>query len=83
MTGRGTPFQRTLRSGKRLFGLGESDPPAVPTELDPSPKSIPGREEEQAKKKVRKRAGRGRQQNILAGQMMSQRNNILNTRLGG
>ncbi len=54
----------------------------VPIEPDPIPTPIPGREIDEAKKKIRKRAGRGRQQNILAGRMMSQRGNILNTRLG-
>ena len=54
----------------------------VPIEPDPTPMPIPGREIDEAKKKVRKRAGRGRQQNILAGRMMAQRSNILNTRLG-
>ncbi len=84
MTGRATPFQRTLRSGKKLIGLDGGDPPAIPLEPDPSPTPIPGREEEEAKKKVRKRAGKGRQQNILAGRLMASRNNtnILNTRLG-
>lgn len=82
MTGAGTPFQRTLRSGKGILGLGDPDPAPVPTEPDPSPTPIPGREITEAKKKVQKRAGRGRQQNILAGRLMAQRNDILNTRLG-
>ncbi len=56
---------------------------AVPPEPDPTPQPIPGREISEAKKKVRKRAGRGgRQQNILAGRLMAQRDNVLNTRLG-
>ncbi len=50
--------------------------------VDPSPTLIPGREISEAKKKVRKRAGKGRQQNILAGKMMAQRGNILKTQLG-
>ncbi len=55
----------------------------VPIEPDPTPMPIPGREIDEAQKKVRRRAGRGgRQQNILAGRMMAQRSNILNTRLG-
>lgn len=81
MTGAGTPFQRTLRSGKKLFG-GDSGGAPIPSDPDPSPMPIPGREEEEAKKKVRKRAGRGRQQNILAGRMMAGRSEILNTQLG-
>lgn len=55
----------------------------VPVEPDPTPMPIPGREEEEAKKKVRKRAKRtGRESQILAGRMMSQRGDILKTRLG-
>lgn len=55
----------------------------VPVEIAPSPMPIPGREEEEAKKKVRKRAKRtGREAQILAGRMMSQRGDILKTRLG-
>ncbi len=58
------------------------DPPVVP---DPAPTPIAGREEEEAKKKVRKRARRGgRESTILAGRFNQQSgsNNILNTRLG-
>ena len=57
----------------------------VPEEPAPAPQPIAGREEDEAKKKVRRRArGGGRQSNILAGRLNSQRNgnNILNTRLG-
>ena len=55
----------------------------VPEEPDPSPQPIPGREEEEARKKVKQRARRsGREQNILARRMTSQRNNILKTELG-
>ena len=61
---------------------GGSRRPRLPAEPDPTPTPIPGREIDEAKKKVRKRAGSGRQRNILAGQMMAQRSNILNTRLG-
>ena len=65
------------------MGGGSKRPKIVSAiEPDPTPTPIPGREIDEAKKKVRKRAGRGRQQNILAGQMMSQRGNILNTQLG-
>lgn len=53
-----------------------------PPVLDPTPMPIPGREEDEAKKKVRARAGRGRQRNILAGRMMAQRGDVLNTKLG-
>jgi hypothetical protein len=61
--------------------------PKIQTPEDPAPTAqpIPGREEEEAKKKVRRRAGRGgRQSTILAGKLNAQRNgnNILNTRLG-
>ncbi len=62
--------------------------PKIQTPADPDPTAtpIPGREEDEAKKKVRRRAGRGgRQSTILAGRLNSQRgtsNNILKTRLG-
>lgn len=66
------------------MGGGGSRPKiTVPVEPDPAPTPIPGREISEAKKKVRKRAGRGgRQQNILAGRLMSQRGDVLNTQLG-
>ncbi len=61
---------------------GSRRPDPVPR-IDPAPTPIPGREIDEATKKVRKRTGKGRQQNILAGRLMSQRgNNILNTQLG-
>ena len=66
------------------MGGGKRPKVQVPVEPDPTPQPIPGREEEEAKKKVRKRARRGgRESTILAGRMMSERNNtnILNTRL--
>jgi hypothetical protein len=47
----------------------------------PTPEPVMGREEEEAKKKVRKRRG-GRESNILAGRLTSQRNDILKTQLG-
>ncbi len=57
--------------------------PNIPIDPDPIAAPIVGREEEEAKKKVKKRA-RGRQQNIFAGRLTAQRNNtnILSTRLG-
>jgi len=60
---------------------GARKPDPVP-EVDPSPTPIPGREEDEAKKKAKKRAGTGRQQNILAGRLTAQRNDVLKTRLG-
>ena len=55
----------------------------VPAEPDPTPQLIPGREEEEAKKKVRRKAKRGgRESTILAGRMTAQRNDVLKTRLG-
>jgi hypothetical protein len=51
-------------------------PPPVPT-----PQPILGREEDEARKKVRKKR-RGREANILAGRLTSQRNDILKVRLG-
>ncbi len=54
----------------------------TPEEIAPAPLPIQGRAEEEAKKKVRKRARRtGRESTILSGKLMSQRGNILNTRL--
>lgn len=55
-----------------------------PPDPDPIAQPIPGREEEQAKKKVRRRVG-GRQSTIFAGRLNAQRNgnNILSTSLGG
>ncbi len=57
--------------------------PKPPPEPDPSPQPVPGREEGEAKKKVRKKRS-GREGNILAGQLNRSRNdtNILKTRLG-
>lgn len=65
-----------------MTGSGSRPNIVTPPDLDPIPTPIPGREIDEAKKKVQKRAGRGRQQNILAGRLMTQRGNILNTRLG-
>ena len=61
--------------------------PKIDTPKDPPPTAtpIPGREEDEAKKKARQRArGGGRQSTIIAGRLNAQRNgnNILNTRLG-
>lgn len=56
--------------------------PRILAEPDPVPTPIPGREIEEAKKKVKRKAGMGRQKNILAGKMMSQRGDVLNTTLG-
>ncbi len=59
--------------------------PKIATPPDPAPvaQPIPGRAEELAKKKVRKRVG-GRASTIFAGRLNAQRNTntILNTRLG-
>ncbi len=61
--------------------------PKIDTPADPDPvaQPIPGREEDEAKKKVRRRArGGGRQSTVFAGQLNRARggNTILNTRLG-
>ena len=55
--------------------------PKIQTPEDPAPTAtpIPGREEEEAKKKVKKRAGAGREGNILAGRMNA---DTLKTQLG-
>ncbi len=58
----------------------------TPPDPDPIAQPIPGRAEEEAKKKVRKRAGGGRFSTIFAGQLNRARGNtntILNTSLGG
>lgn len=55
--------------------------PKTPADPSPAAMPIPGREEEEARKKVGRRKG-GRAQNILAGRLTSQRNDILKTRLG-
>ena len=59
-----------------------SKSPDIQTPPDPAPTPTPvlGREEEQAKKKVRARRG-GRESTRLAGKLNSDRN-ILNTKLG-
>ena len=55
----------------------------VPPEPDPSPQPILGREEQEAKKKVRLRARRGgRESTRFAGRLMAQRGDILNVSLG-
>ena len=51
-------------SGKR-----PSKPAAQPKEPDPSPTPIQGRVEDEAKKKLRKKSGKGRDNTILAGRM--------------
>ena len=69
-----------------MSGLGGGKPKVdTPPDPAPSPTPIPGREEDEAKKKVRIRAKRGgRESTILAGRLMSNRNdtNILKTKLG-
>lgn len=53
----------------------------TPPDPDPIAQPIPGRAEEQAKKKIKRRGGR--QSTIFAGQLNRARGNtILNTRLG-
>ena len=57
----------------------------VPEEPAPAPQPILAREQEEAKKKVKKRARRGgRESTVFAGRLNAQRNDtsILNTRLG-
>ncbi len=58
----------------------------TPPEPDPTATPIPGREEDEARKKVRLRARQGgRQSTIFAGRLNSQRgtsNTILKTKLG-
>lgn len=62
--------------------MGGGRRPNISADPDPTPTPIPGRAEDEARRKVRRRAGGGRQQNILAGRLTQQRNEILNTRLG-
>ena len=65
-----------------LYKSGDSPLPTKIPEPSPSPTAIPGREEEVAKKKARRRGRTGRESTILAGRLMSSTGNILNTRLG-
>ncbi len=69
-----------------MTGGGKRPKIQVPEDPDPTATPIPGREEDEAKKRVRQRARRGgRQSTIFAGRLNSQRgtsNTILNTRLG-
>jgi len=56
--------------------------PDIPPEPAPTATPVMGREQEEAKKKVKQRQG-GRASTIFAGRLNEQRNNtILNTRLG-
>ena len=57
--------------------------PDIPPEAAPTPTPVIGREQEEAKKKVKQRQG-GRASTIFAGRLNEQRNNtnILKTRLG-
>lgn len=56
----------------------------INTPPDPAPTAmpVPGREEDEAKKKARQRSGGGRASTRLAGMMMSRQGNMLNTTLG-
>ena len=56
----------------------------IDTPPDPAPAAmpIPGREEEEAKKKVGRR-GKGRLANMLAGQLMSKQGGSMKNLLGG
>ena len=70
-----------------MTGGGHSRKIDTPPDPAPAAMPIPGREEEEAKKKVGRR-GKGRLANMLAGQLMSKRggamSNLLKTdRLGG
>ena len=64
------------------MGGGNSKPkaPQAPPEPAPTPQPVAGREEEQAKTKVKSRIG-GRASTIFAGRM-NERNTILHTKLG-
>ena len=60
--------------------------PDAPPPVAPTATPVPGREEDEAKRKVLSRAKRhGRESTILAGRLNSEQKNtnILNTRLGG
>ena len=65
--------------------MGGGKRPDIPAQPDPSPIPIPGREIDEAKKKVRRR-GKGRAGTIKAGGLLAgrlnQQRNILRTRLG-
>ena len=75
-----------------MGGGGKRPKIQVPKDPDPTATPIPGREQDEAKKKVRQRARRGGRQSTifagrqLAGRLNSQRgtsNTILNTSLSG
>ena len=60
---------------------GSPSKPKIPPTPAPTPQPVMGREEGEAKTKVRSRRG-GRQSTIFAGKLNSSRNTILNTKLG-
>ena len=62
---------------------GGAHKPDTPPDPAPTPTPVIGREQEEAKKKVKQRQG-GRASTIFAGRLNEQRNNtnILKTRLG-
>ncbi len=74
--------RKTEQELRRAIKPGQPDI-QFPEELVPAPQPIPGRAEEEAKKKVKRRARRGgRQSNILAGRLNQRSTSILKTRLG-
>ena len=75
----GSIFQVCPECPSLRFKGGSPSPPPPPP---PTPTPIVGREEEEAKKKVRSKKG-GRASTILAGGLtQAQNTNILNTKLG-
>ena len=74
----GGDIERSLKHPKKdpfgekaLFGWPDKRSPAKVIEPSPVATAMPGREVDEAKKKVRKRSGR--MANILAGRMMTER----------
>ncbi len=81
--------KKTEQAVRGAVKPGQPDIPIPPKAelLAPSPQPIPGRAEDEAKKKVRRRAsGKGRAGTIKAGGLLAgrlnQQRNILRTRLG-
>ncbi len=82
MSGKGNPLKNPFFPFKNPLSS-DSGNAAIPIPTpSPSPTAVPGRDEEVAKKKARRRGRTGRESTILAGRLMSSTGNILNTKLG-
>ena len=85
---RGNPLKDLggLKAFGTLIGGGEGPdgptPAPLPAAPAPAPTLVPGREEDAAKKRARRRGRTGRQSTIRSGRLASNLSNILNTSLG-